>query len=164
MSLVSHWFWLASVPCCPQLHRHGNCATEWLINFDRSMMYQHDGLYFGVNFILLEIKCILLSINAENVIVELIDNRYILHMMQSMKWNNDLYLIECIRSLEHICCLTALNIYGIIQPRYYKIYLDKGIKNGCPCIVDIRGTQGCALVGDPARAVGECRDVAKAQP
>ena len=41
---------------------------------------------------------------------------------------------------------------------------DKGIKNGCPCIVEIRGTQGCALVGDPARAVGECRDVAKAQP
>ena len=37
----------------------------------------------------------------------------------------------------------------------------KGIKNGCPCIVEIRGTQGCALVGDPARAVG---DVAKAQP
>ena len=35
----------------------------------------------------------------------------------------------------------------------------KGIKNGCPCIVEIRGTQGCALVG-----VGECRDVAKAQP
>ena len=30
--------------------------------------------------------------------------------------------------------------------------------------VEIRGTQGCALVGDPARAVGECRDVAKAQP
>ena len=42
--------------------------------------------------------------------------------------------------------------------------VDKGIKNGCPCIVEIRGTQGCALVGDPARAVGECRDVAKAQP
>ena len=40
----------------------------------------------------------------------------------------------------------------------------KGIKNGCPCIAEIRGTQGCALVGDPARAVGECRDVAKAQP
>ena len=40
----------------------------------------------------------------------------------------------------------------------------KGIKNGWPCIVEIRGTQGCALVGDPARAVGECRDVAKAQP
>ena len=40
----------------------------------------------------------------------------------------------------------------------------KGIKNGCPCIVEIRGTQGCALVGDPARAVGEFRDVAKAQP
>ena len=42
--------------------------------------------------------------------------------------------------------------------------LIKGIENGCPCIVEIRGTQGCALVGDPARAVGECRDVAKAQP
>ena len=40
----------------------------------------------------------------------------------------------------------------------------KGIKNGCPCIVEIRGKQGCALVGDPARAVGEYRDVAKAQP
>ena len=40
----------------------------------------------------------------------------------------------------------------------------KGIKNGCSCIVDIRGTQDCALVGDPARAVGECRDVAKVQP
>ena len=38
------------------------------------------------------------------------------------------------------------------------------IKNGCPCIVEIRGKQGCALVGDPARAAGECRDVAKAQP
>ena len=44
------------------------------------------------------------------------------------------------------------------------IVVVKGIKNGCPCIVEIRGTQGCALVGDPARAVGECRDVAKAQP
>ena len=43
-------------------------------------------------------------------------------------------------------------------------YFVKGIKNGWPCIVEIRGTQGCALVGDPARAVGECRDVAKAQP
>ena len=24
--------------------------------------------------------------------------------------------------------------------------------------MEIRGTQGCALVGDPARAVGECRE------
>ena len=23
---------------------------------------------------------------------------------------------------------------------------NKGIKNGCPCIVEIRGTQGCALL------------------
>ena len=45
-----------------------------------------------------------------------------------------------------------------------KTHFVKGIKNGCPCIVEIRGTQGFALVGDPARAVGECRDVAKAQP
>ena len=28
----------------------------------------------------------------------------------------------------------------------------KGIKNGCWCIVEIRGTQGCALVGDSARS------------
>ena len=37
-------------------------------------------------------------------------------------------------------------------------YNIEGIKNGCLCIVEIRGTQGCA------RAIGECRDVAKAQP
>ena len=30
--------------------------------------------------------------------------------------------------------------------------IGKGIKNGCPCIVEISGTQGCALVGDPAWA------------
>ena len=56
-------------------------------------------------------------------------------------------------------------IFLVILPSHvaYK-YVGKGIKNGCPCIVEIRGTQGCALVGDPARAVGECRDVAKAQP
>ena len=47
---------------------------------------------------------------------------------------------------------------------YYEYYIVKGIKNGCPCIVEIKGTQGCALVGDPARAVGERRDVAKAHP
>ena len=41
---------------------------------------------------------------------------------------------------------------------------DKGIKNGCPRILEIRGTQGCALVGDPAWAAGKCSDVAKAQP
>ena len=53
-----------------------------------------------------------------------------------------------------------------LSPRLFLWLSDiiKGIKNGCPCIVEIRGTQGCALVGDPARAVGECRDVAKAQP
>ena len=45
------------------------------------------------------------------------------------------------------------------DPKYIK-----GIKNGWPCIVEIRGTQGCVLDGDSARAVGECRDVAKAQP
>ena len=51
-----------------------------------------------------------------------------------------------------------------LGPRFSLVCVVKGIKNGCPCIVEIRGTQGCALVGDPARAVGECRDVAKAQP
>ena len=49
-------------------------------------------------------------------------------------------------------------------PIYEEPSFVKGIKNGCPCIAEIRGTQGCALVGNPARAVGECRDVAKAQP
>ena len=40
----------------------------------------------------------------------------------------------------------------------------KGVKNGCPCIVEYRGALGYALVGDPAQVVGEGRDVAKAQP
>ena len=53
---------------------------------------------------------------------------------------------------------------GIVLNCLYTYVCVKGIKNGCPCIVEIRGTQGCALVGDPARAVDECRDVAKAQP
>ena len=30
--------------------------------------------------------------------------------------------------------------------------------------VEIRGTQGCALVKDPAWAVNNCRDLGKAQP
>ena len=55
-------------------------------------------------------------------------------------------------------------IYSALWYNDYQFIHVKGIKNGCPCIVEIRGTQGCALVGDPARAVGECRDVAKAQP
>ena len=42
------------------------------------------------------------------------------------------------------------------QRRQADVAFNKGIKNGCLCIVEIRGTQGCALVGDPARA--------KAQP
>ena len=58
-------------------------------------------------------------------------------------------------------CGFVLHVFCLIA--YISVFV-KGIKNGCPCIVDIRGTQGCALVGDPARAVGECRDVAKAQP
>ena len=33
-----------------------------------------------------------------------------------------------------------------------QIHFSKGIKNGCPCIVDIRGTQGCASVGDPSQS------------
>ena len=61
-------------------------------------------------------------------------------------------------------CNEIVDPYVISSPLYIAMYFVKGIKNGCPCIVEIRGTQGCALVGDPARAVGECRDVAKAQP
>ena len=38
------------------------------------------------------------------------------------------------------------------------------VLNGCPCIVENRGMQGCALVGDLARAVGECRNIVQAQP
>ena len=51
----------------------------------------------------------------------------------------------------------------VIHEEGFQLHV-KGIKNGFPCIMEIRGTQGCALVGVSARAVGECRDVAKAQP
>ena len=61
-----------------------------------------------------------------------------------------------LNAAEKVVCKMLVILF---LPQYVK-----GIKNGCPCIVEIRGTQGCALVGDPARAVGECRDVAKAQP
>ena len=43
-------------------------------------------------------------------------------------------------------------------------YFGKGIKNGCPCIVEIRGMHGCAVVRDPARAIGECGDAARPRP
>ena len=55
--------------------------------------------------------------------------------------------------------VSLLTYICVTQPQWVK-----GIKNGCPRIVEIRGMQGCPLVGDTARAVGECRDVAKAQP
>ena len=76
------------------------------------------------------------------------------------------YRSKCIFLLE--CVNYGRNLFdksfdiGIILVVVW--WFVKGIKNGCPCIVEIRGTQGCALVRDPARAVGECRDVAKAQP
>ena len=62
----------------------------------------------------------------------------------------------------HILAIVSLLFSSRMSTNH--ITIVKGIKNGCLCIVEIRGTQGCALVGDPARAVGECRDVAKAQP
>ena len=34
-----------------------------------------------------------------------------------------------------------------IKAPMFTVY-DKEIKNGCPCIVEIRGTQGRVLVGD----------------
>ena len=35
-----------------------------------------------------------------------------------------------------------------IFDRFTYKFIVQGIKDGCPCIVEIRGTQGCALVGD----------------
>ena len=48
---------------------------------------------------------------------------------------------------------------ALTQSSYFQ-----GIKNGYWCIVEIRDMPGCALVRDPAQVIGECRDVAKAQP
>ena len=58
-----------------------------------------------------------------------------------------------------------LNTLDIVQSYVHRLVpFSKGVKNGSPCIVKIRGTPSSAVVGDPARAVGECRDVAKTQP
>ena len=84
-------------------------------------------------------------------------------------WSRLAHMPYAVEDLQH----GTVYLYIITGDTSYKqntfnheieMHLAKGIKNGCPCIVEIRGTQGCALVGDPARAVGECRDVAKAQP
>ena len=47
----------------------------------------------------------------------------------------------------------------------YVVYFnfDRGIKIGCPFIVEIRNMQGCALDRDPAWAIGKFSDIAKAQ-
>ena len=50
--------------------------------------------------------------------------------------------------ITYICIKNPCQTSGILY------IIVKGIKNGWPCIVEIRGTRGCALVGDPARAVG----------
>ena len=50
------------------------------------------------------------------------------------------------------------------ESAHFQILWVKGIKNGFPCIVEIRGTQGCALAVVSALAYGLCRGVAKAQP
>ena len=43
-------------------------------------------------------------------------------------------------------------------------FVIKEIKNGWPCIVEFKGMQDCALVGDLPQAIGKWRDVVKAQP
>ena len=45
---------------------------------------------------------------------------------------------------------TAWNIREILL-----LILAKGIKNGCPWNVGIRGTQGNALVGEPLASAGK---------
>ena len=55
------------------------------------------------------------------------------------------------------------NLEGGPSASHNKLFA-KGINNGCPYIMEIKDTQGRASVGDPARAVGECMDVANAQP
>ena len=77
--------------------------------------------------------------------------------------NINIHIHISIMSLKTFRCGRIFSILYLFLTYWYDQF-DKGIKNGCPCIVDIGVTQGCALVKDPARTVGECRDVAKAQP
>ena len=100
-----------------------------------------------------------------------------LNMLANWYIVNYNYSLHIFLWIIYIRCSLPLTWLHSTQPLYLSIQLwrclslnmmpvryNKGIKNGCPCIVEIRGTQGCALVGDPARAAGECRDVAKTQP
>ena len=43
-------------------------------------------------------------------------------------------------------------------------HVIKGIKNGCPCIVEIRGTQGCALATSLHSPTARAGSPTKAQP
>ena len=67
-------------------------------------------------------------------------------------------------------CQKNCNTIDLRRAQVNDVILVKGltIKNGCPCIAEIRGTQGCALVRDRAWAIDECRneasDIAKVQP
>ena len=36
-------------------------------------------------------------------------------------------------------------IFCLILLNYFIFHVIKGIKNGCPCIVEVRGSKGCAL-------------------
>ena len=90
---------------------------------------------------------------------------YVLEFIQAQQWVNIQRRcpIACLYCLGMGCLMWVFSPVKMIMFVPLSLVV-KGIKNGCPCIVEIRGTQGCALVGDPARAVGECSDVAKAQP
>ena len=54
---------------------------------------------------------------------------------------------------EHVRKYSAQNSTEIHFRKLW--WFLKEIKNGCPCIVELQGTQGCALVGDPTQVVGE---------
>ena len=63
------------------------------------------------------------------------------------------YVLLATTALSCYIPCTRVSWYKTIYhvPVQYNI---KWLKNGCPCIVEIRGMQGCALVGDPARVQG----------
>ena len=47
---------------------------------------------------------------------------------------------------------------------YFILHVTKGIKNVCPCIVEIRGTKGCALATPLQSPTTHAGSPTKAQP
>ena len=63
-----------------------------------------------------------------------------------------------------LCLECPLRFTSSYFLNYFIFHVIKGIKNGCPCIVEIRGTHGCALAWSLHSPAARAGSPTKAQP